>query len=156
MLICKGNTVSCLVEGRRVRCAGSMLHDPTGRHWPKHSLLIGKFQKGSEEPTEEQYRGAPRDYLGRGYRARVGSVDLPPKRLSEWEEIGPVAEIFYTRPGTSNPGRFRHAFNKPHGVSLVVFPFKGKGKATLRKCGRFHRLDMSRGALIDSRGLVWP
>lgn len=158
MLIVKGSRVRLHMKegGPLVRPAGAMMHDPTGRHWPKNSLLIGPFTRGSEKPTEAQYEGAPKEYLGRKYNPHVGSVDLPPKALAEWEDVGEVTRIDYIRPGTKAPGGFRHEFGKPRGFMHAVHLVKGKRRPRLRKCGRFYRLDLGPGAILDDRGIAFP
>lgn len=158
MIIVKGTRTRFHMAdgGPMVRPKGAMMHDPSGRHWPKNSLLIGPFERGTKLPTIDRYKGAPKEYLGRQYNPHVGSVDLPPKALSQWETVGEVDRIDYYRPGTKAPGGYRHTFNAPRGVYHVLHAVKGKGRAVLRKCGRFYRLDMSKGSIADGRGIVWP
>jgi hypothetical protein len=158
VLIVKGTRTRLHMKdgGPMIRPAGAMMHDESGRYWPKNSILIGPFSRGSERPTEAQYRGAPKEYLGRTYDPHIGEVDLPPKALSSWEDVGEVSRIDYVRPGRKAPGGFRHSFNAPRGAYRLLHAVKGKGRAMLRKCGRFYRLDMSKGSIADSRGIVWP
>jgi hypothetical protein len=158
VLIVKGRAVRLHMAegGPMVRPRGAMMHDPKGTHWPKCSVLIGPFTAGKRAATPKEYAGTPREYLGRTYSPRVGSVDLPPKSLDAWQEIGEVKRIDYVRTGRKNPGGYQHTFNKPHGVSWFVFLFKGKGKAVLRRHGRFYRLDLSKNCQLDDRGFVFP
>ena len=153
MLLDKGSSVLCeMVDGSDRRLSGGMLHDPSGKHWPKKSVLIASYRKGNREATDAEMRGAPDDYLGKSYVGRIGEVTLPPKALSKWQRVGDVDRIYYTRRGHKRPGRYQHKFNK---MSLTVL-FKGKGKAVLYRCGRAYRLELPRGAIVDSRGFVYP
>jgi hypothetical protein len=157
MLIVKGTSIRLHMEdGPMVRPRGAMMHDPTGRHWPKTSLLIGPFKKEGGKVDPKKYEGAPKEYLGRNYNPKEGSVNLPPKNLSYWEDVGVVERIDYVRPGTKAPGGFRHSFNKPRGVYHVLHAVKGKRHVMLRRCGQFYRLDLGKGAIADERGIVFP
>ena len=158
MLIVKGRAVRLHMAegGPMVRPRGAMMHDPNGRAWPACSVLIGPFTAGKRAATPKEYKGTPREYLGKTYSPHVGSVDLPPKDLADWITIGDVTRIDYVRTGRKNPGGYKHTFNAPHGVSWFVFALKGKGRAVLRRHGRFYRLDMSHGCHLDDRGFVWP
>ena len=150
-LINKGR--SCLFvmkDGSERSCAGGMMHDPSGKWWPRTSVICGPFQKGD---FDDDVGGDARHYLGSTHRTRVGSINLPPRSTSSWQYIGDVEEIFYTRAGRKNPGRYRHPFNKPGALATIV---KGKGRVRLYRRGRFYRVDLPRGAILDSRGYVWP
>src|ERR1700747_1236863 len=139
LLICRGKTIAIdLVDGGAIDPPAShgLLHDPSGRLFPKRSLLIGPFERGSPADEETIPREAG-DYLGRAYEVRRRECRLSPKELSAWKRVGEVAtlgnaqgEIFYTRGGTRAPGRFRHKFNK---ASLSRL-FRGRGKVTLYSC----------------------
>jgi hypothetical protein len=161
MLIVKGHAVSFdLVDGDKVDAPAKygMMHDPTGRYWKKTSILIGPYERLREESDGDKYT---RDYLGRNFDVRVGEtylnragdMKLPPKALSAWTYEGKVEKIWYTRHGHKQGGtRFQHEINKP---SVVRF-FKGKGEGRLYRCGAWLRYDLSRGAISDGRGFVWP
>jgi hypothetical protein len=155
MLILKGSSVR-LEIGRRAVLVGSMLHDPDGNAWPACSFLCAKFSPGGRDATDEELKGAPRDYFGKNYRARVGKIELPPRNLSSWEFVGDVTKIWYTRPGTKAPGRFVHKINSPRGLWKIIFFLKGRGEAKLYKRGKYFRLDFSAGCLADDRGVAYP
>jgi hypothetical protein len=144
-----------LEGGRILRPRGSMIHDPSGRHWPKCSLLIAPLGRGSRDATDKEYEGAPEHYLGRNHSPRVAELELPSK--TGWTIVGHVKRIDYVRGGTRAPGGFRHSINKPRGVFKVVHLLKGgKANVVLRKKGKFYRLDLPGGCLIDDRGIVYP
>lgn len=158
MLICKGTRVRLhLLEPKRLVCPrGSMLHDPSGRWWSRNSLLIGGFDRAGDDITPDQYSGAPKDYLGREYEPRKGYVQLPPKRLVGWDDVGVVSRIDYVRPGTRAPGGYQHHFGKPRGLFRLVHLAKGERQVMLRKCGRFYRIDLGPGSIADERGIAFP
>jgi hypothetical protein len=89
----------------------AMLHDPDGATWPRHSVLFSTVVRDNL-PIEMD--ADQRDYLGRGYRARLGRVSpLPNRNLAYWKPLGLVDTIYYDRGGTRAPGFFKHAFQAP-------------------------------------------
>ena len=148
-LINKGkNAEFDMKDGSSFKAKGGMLHDPSGRYWPKNSVLFGPYKSGST-PNDENPEAE--HYLAR--KPREGSIDTPSRELASWKYLGEVEEIFYTRTGNRKPGRYRHAFSKSGALATVVM---GKGRAKLYRLGRFYRLQLPRGAILDSRGYVWP
>lgn len=136
-----------------------LLHDESGAYWPRCSLLVANFERGSEETDEGK------NYFGRGAGVKRGSVELPPKDISAWQKLGEIKTIFYDRAGTKAPGYFKHQFNKPRGLYKLVFLVKGKaGKQpavlyTLfsRRLGQsFYRVELPSGCIVDDRGIVLP
>ncbi len=152
-LIVKGRSVSFdLVDSTKIDApaAYGMIHDPTGRQWKRTSVLIAPFQKGGETVEGDRFS---KDYLGRSHMIHAGDVRLPPRALSDWTLEGEVKRIWYTRTGAKYGGkRFQHEFGKMSFARLV----KGKGRARLYSRGSTYRLELPRGAILDSRGLVWP
>lgn len=141
-------------DGPDVTCAGGMIHDPSGRAWPRNSILCGPFRPRVRTATPEEYRGWAKDYLGSSHRPMVGVVDVPPRALSEWQLLGEVEKIYYTRLGKKRPGRYVHAFYKPTALATLV---RGRGgKVKLYRRGRFVRLELPKGAHLDARGFVYP
>jgi hypothetical protein len=141
-------------DGPDVSCAGAMIHDPSGRHWPKNSVLCGPFRARVRRASDDEYRGAARDYLGTTHQASVGVVQMPPRSLGEWTYVGEVDRIFYTRTGRKRPGRYQHPFFKPTALATLV---RGRrGKVRLYRRGQFCRLELPRGAQLDNRGYVYP
>jgi hypothetical protein len=158
MLIVKGTRVRLHMAegGPLVRPRGGMMHDPTGKAWPRNSILLGPFKKEGLPVDASKYQGAPKEYLGRNYNPKEGSVNLPPKALSHWEDVGLVERIDYYRHGTKAPGGYTHKFHAPRGVYHVLHAVKGKRRVMLRRCGKFYRLDLGKGAIADDRGIVFP
>lgn len=153
MLIVKGKAVSFdLTDKTKIDAPADhgMMHDPTGRTWKKTSVLVAPFKKLGDETDGDKYS---RDYLGHSHLTHAGDVRLPPKELGAWQYEGEVERIWYTRTGKKNGGkRFQHKFNAIGFQRLV----RGKGKARLYSRGNIYRLELSRGAQLDSRGFVHP
>ena len=156
MLIAKGSRVSFdLMDGSHVGAPASygMLHDPSGEDWPKNSVLITGYKKGrvlAEKPSNEA-----KNYFGRGYEVKAGSVNTPEKALSSWKKIGEVKTIYYSRPGTKAPGGYFHHFVKGAAIEYKVFRGGGHHPVLSRK-GRTLRLELQKGATLNERGFVWP
>jgi hypothetical protein len=153
-LIAKGR--SCrfeMVDGPDVSVSGGMLHDPSGKWWPKRSVLCGPFKARVRKAADDEYTGAAKHYLGSSHNANIGVVETPPKSLGEWEYCGEVDEIFYSRTGKKRPGRYRHKFNKGTSLATII---KGTKKVKLYRKGRFVRLELPSNAILDSRGFVFP
>lgn len=153
--IVKGrSTLFEMKDGPNVTCAGGMIHDPSGRAWPRNSVLCGPFRPRVRAATPEEYRGWAKDYLGSSHRPMVGIVDVPPRTLSEWTYLGEVERIFYTRTGRKRPGRYQHEFFKSTALATLV---RGRhGKVKLYRRGRFVRLELPKGAQLDARGYIYP
>lgn len=136
-----------------------MLHDYTGRAWPKCSLLIQRFDGYVDDPDSRELSDA-KDYFGRDAvdDIGVGEIELPPRGLSHWREIGEVKEIFYDRAGTKAPGYFRHRFHKPRGLWRLIHFFKRSAKLPVICYARrgAYRLDLPEGCIIDDRGIALP
>lgn len=146
MLEAKAQKVIFLVGGREVRAPAThyMLHDEAGRAWPRTSVLVGTFEK-----TGEPLSGSSR-WFGGDYEMRAGRLELPPKRLDEWRQIGVVDRIYYDRRGLFALGTYKHDF-KEGGVWI----FK-REKPVLYKRAGFYRLEFPSGAVINWRGFVSP
>lgn len=150
-----------MVSGGMVRPRGSMIYDPSGRDWPKCSLLIASRGKEVRKATPDEYEGAPKHFLGKNHVIQAARIDYPSKTVSDWEKIGLVKRVDYIRGGTKAPGGFRHSIHKPRGVyrllhGVLNFVSGGKKPAVLRKRERFYRLDLPDGCIVDDRGIVYP
>lgn len=156
MLIVKGHAIDFdFTDGASLSVAAShaMMHDPTGHAWPRCSVLIAPYTRGTEAPQgeSESVRRA-RDYYGRSYPLHVGRVSLPARALSGWRRVGEVSRIYYKRPGHRRPGSYQHPMTERR--KYVVFG--KKGRATVYVRGRFVRLELPAGCMLDDRGYVWP
>lgn len=151
-LIQKGRNVEFLMkEGGSHRCQGSMMHDPSGRYWPRTSVLCGPLSANARRAMKEDITAEARHYLNRD--PRMARVDTPPRSIKGWTYLGEVEEIRYTRTGNRSPGRYFHEFSKGTALATLV---KGKGRARLYRLGRWYRLDLPSNAILDTRGFVWP
>jgi len=130
VLAALGDSVSfTLTTGKRKRVRAParawMLYDDKGKSWPDTSILVGVFRtRGTRPATDDEMKGLPDEWLGKMYEAERSMIDLPPKSLSDWTEVGPVSRLWYYRRGDIIPGFFKHAFNNPKGVRRLVFLIK--------------------------------
>jgi hypothetical protein len=141
MLIAKCYATSLHVdEGGTVRPRGAaLMHDPTGRHWPRTSCLIGTFKRTGKpiaKPTDEASAWATDPAM-----VKMGMVHTPNRSLEGWKFIGRVNRIDYTRHG-AHADMFTHEFKDPH--------------PRLYRKGHVLRLELGRGAEFNWRGFVKP
>lgn len=123
-----------------------MMHDESGKAWAYCSVLVGPFQQGDTALANDS---SMRWYFGKGYEARRGKVDLPPRAIGKWQEVGQVERIFYERTGERAPGYFQHPFKKE--------TFFGKEiRVVLYRHDRFLRLELPDGCIINDLGFVSP
>jgi hypothetical protein len=153
-MIAKGRSVSFdMVNGDEIDAPSSyaMLHDPTGKRWPRHSVLVAPLKQLGRQTEGNSHTEA---YFGRDYLTLVGKVPSPPpKELPAWKYEGEVEMVWYTRIGLKHGGvRFKHKMNKMSLSRLL----KGKGKAKLYSRGRLYRMELPRNADLDDRGYIWP
>jgi hypothetical protein len=141
MLIAKCYATALHLDGGgTVRPSGAaLMHDPTGRHWPKTSCLIASFQRRGgplKSPTDEQKAWATDPAM-----VRMGVVETPSRTLEGWKFVGRVNRIDYTRHG-AHADKYTHEFKEPH--------------PRLYRRGRVLRLELGRGAEFNWRGFVNP
>jgi len=152
VIICKGIRVIVDLDksGKRAvfwpKSWGKM-HDPDGKDWPKDSMLVIPY-KVTGEPIDY---GPARHYFGDSYDTQSGEVTLPPREMKQWTRIGEVRRIWYTRPGTSHPGPFRHEVGGGW-LEMIL----GKRRAILYRRPRAYRLEFPDGLIADARGFVHP
>lgn len=88
-----------------------MAHDPSGRLWPRNSVLFTAVRKDGIPVSMDADQ---REYFGRGYQAHQGTIlDIPPRGLDRWQLLGHAKTIFYDRGGVRAPGFFKHTFRAP-------------------------------------------
>jgi len=145
-------------SGKMIQPRGAMIHDPSGRDWPKCSLLIVPVGRSRvRKATDEEYEGAPKHYLGRDHNPKVVQVTFPSSSTAEWKRIGELRRIDYVRGGTKAPGGYKHHINKPRGVYRVTHLLRGGDQpVVVSKLGSAYRLDLPNGCIIDDRGIVYP
>ena len=110
-----------------------MIHSPDTSK--KCHVYFGPYQKTREAVSE-----LPRianAYFGSDYKGRVAYLDIP---NGKWRPVGEVDVIFYDRPG-EHRDYYRHKFAKPIPLSVN---------------GRFHRLSLPNGCVVNDRGFVTP
>lgn len=112
MLIAKCYSVVLhMKDGSVVRApkGAALLHDPSGKHWPKTSCLISTFKRAGkplEDPKEEEHAWAVDPDA-----VREGAINTPPRRAG-WTKVGDVVSIDYTRKG-AHADQFEHEFKRP-------------------------------------------
>jgi hypothetical protein len=155
-LICMGRDVAFVLksghEFSASRKRDGMLYDGSGHYWPRCSLLIAPFENGTSETDDG------RDYFGRDSAVYEGRINLPPRSLKSWRNLGEIKDVYYDRAGTKANGPFHHAFHKPRGVWKLIWPFKRKthGPAILYAYKGFYRIELPEGCIVDDRGIVLP
>jgi hypothetical protein len=112
-----------------------MIHDPDGKSLPKCVVFVGPVRRTSESIKGD---GKARMYFGTTYLTKKALVALPGK---SWTPVGEVVEILYVRRG-KYAGAYFH-------------PFKSFSP-TLSRSGRFYRLELRSGCVVDDRGFVFP
>lgn len=157
-LIAKGYRVALHPAGRsrrfkRLPAGYAILHDPSGKDWPRCSILIAPFTR-SRIPNVDNKEAV--EYFN--YEPMGGKFELPNKRLSEWEDLGEMDAITYIRPGDKE---FEGEDNLSYGHEFTAedgwFVFtKDIGYPRLYKRGRCYRLEFVNGCVINWRGFVFP
>jgi hypothetical protein len=135
-------------DGRDIEPRGGLLHDPDGEVWHKCSLLVMPFTHSGKTLTEDD--AFSRDYFGKKYARRVGSLDTPPADMKEWRKVGAVRRIFYYRRG-KYAGDFQHEFGKRTLLSLFR-----SGEAWLYRRGNVYRIELPDWCHLDDRGVSAP
>ena len=138
MIIIKGERVVFkMADGstKRLPPAYGMIDDPDGRQLPKCVVFVGPCRR-TKEPLDGG--GKARAYFGSKYPTKKAFVALPAK---SWHPVGEVVEILYMRRG-------KYAASYFH-------PFK-KFSPTLSRSGRYYRLELRDGCIVDDRGFVFP
>lgn len=145
MLIAKGYAVRFILEHGAVRPAAghALLHDPSGHAWPRCSGLVAPFRKTREEVEDREARS----YFGLFSDAPMkGLLALPPRALSDWNYLGDVEEIEYTR---RRPGGLRASHQAPYFHEF-------EGRVRLYRRGNLFRIELGRGCSWNWRGIVRP
>jgi hypothetical protein len=116
--------------------AYGIIHDPDGEHFERCECFFGPY-KGTRRQVEMTSRA--KAYMGPSYPATFAVVDVP---RGAWNSVGEVAQIFYRRPGRYQ-GKYFHPFKDGYGPMLS-------------KNGRFYKLALAGGCIVDDRGFVFP
>jgi hypothetical protein len=136
-IIVKGEKVVFrMKDGSQVRppAGYGMIHDPDGKQLPKCVVFVGPVKR-TQQPVES--KGAAKAYFGK-LQLRKAIIARPG---GSWKPIGECVEILYVRKG-------RYAGSYFH-------PFK-KFSPVLSRCGRYYRLELRNGCIVDDRGFVFP
>ena len=142
MILIKGDALIFQTDtGRMIDLPtkSGIIHDPDGEDRPKCEVFFGPYRILRQRPTGTT-RAATK-YFGSRYKPAMATVDLP---KGPWEPIAKVVKIFYKRGlrGADHAGGFHHPF--------------ARTPLTLSKCGRYWRLSLPQGCIVDDRGFVFP
>ena len=158
MIVCLGYDVSFdLEDGRELYAPKqhALLFDGSGVDWPYCSVLIAPFRRDGKTAIPDHLA---RDWYGRSYDLKEGSVTKPPRDLKEWTEVGLALRIFYTRgsgrPGAKHEGDYEHVFGE-RGL-FDVFTFSKKKLPSIYRRGRLLRLELGMSCSVTGRGFVDP
>jgi hypothetical protein len=159
MLVCLGYDVTLeMAEGPPLRAprSAALLFDPSGIDWPFCSVLIRPFARDAEPA---QIDGFTRDWYGAKYELRQGSIDLPPRALGQWREVGDSTRILYTRGSRDKraaklAGDYEHPFGK-RGL-FDVFTFSRTKLPVLYRRGGDLRLELGHRCAVTGRGFERP
>ena len=118
-----------------------IIHDPEGTILPPCNVYFGPYTI-SKRVVEAPSRAA-REYFGRDYKLRYITVAIP---SGTWKPVGEVAVLHYVRTeGSAHGGPYFHPIKQPLNPS-----------APLTKNGRFYKIAMPDGCVINWRGFVFP
>lgn len=143
MILVKGDRVQFLTtDGNMIVLPSSagIIHDPEGEERPRCEVFFGPYKLQRKRPVPRITRAAVK-YYGRHYQPTVALIDLP---HGPWRPIAHVTKIFYKRGlrGAQHAGGFHHPF--------------ARAPLTLEKSGKFYRLSLPGGCIVDDRGFVFP
>jgi hypothetical protein len=125
-----------MIAGKIITLPSSygIIQDPEGESFNRCEVFFGPFKITARRV---KMTSAAKAYMGSSYPGRSAIVDVP---KGSWNSLGTAVQIFYRRPGRYSGGYYH--------------PFK-KG-LNLSKNGRFYRLSLENGCIVDDRGFVFP
>jgi hypothetical protein len=136
MWLIKGREISFDMEdGETIALpkAYGMIHSPDTVR--KCHVYFGPFEKTRQ--IESELNQTAKKYFGDDYDGRVAYIDIP---SGSWRSAGRARVIFYDRPGQYSD-YYRHEFSEPVPLSVN---------------GRFYRLSLPDGCVVNDRGFVTP
>lgn len=113
--------------------AYGMIHSPDTTR--RCHVYFGPY-KSTRKPVSKLPQIA-RAYFGDRYEGTIAEVDIPE---GSWRPVGRATVIFYDRPGEAGD-YYRHEFAQPIPLSTN---------------GKFHRLSLPEGCVVNDRGFVKP
>jgi hypothetical protein len=140
-IVVKGSkVVFIMTDGREIRLPRGygIIHDPEGKALPRCEVFFGPVKKTKRIAANPSSK--VRRYFGSKYTPKEGVVDVP---SGPWHSVGDANEILYERTkGSQYAGNYFHPFKR--------FP------PTVSKCGRYYRVSLKDGCIVDDRGFVFP
>lgn len=141
MILIKGSHVQFETkDGRRIKVPtrNGLIHDTEGTTYSKCKIYVGPYTKTREliEPPKDA-----KDYFGKSYAVRRGTVNVP---TNGWKLIDEIRQVFYLRTsGSRYQGKYFHLFDKRQVVLLS-------------KSGKFYCLELPDRCIVNWRGFVFP
>lgn len=159
MIVCLGYDASFdLEDGRELYAPerAALLFDGSGVDWPYCSVLIAPFRREGKTAIPDHLA---RDWFGRSYALKEGSVNKPPRDLKEWTEVGAALRIFYTRgSGDKREAKYQGDYEHQFGERGLfdVFTFSKKKLPTIYRRGSLLRIELGSSCSVTGRGFVDP
>lgn len=123
-----------------------ILHDETGQAWPKSEVLVTVFRRTGRPVKRVTKR--MRRHFGEDYTPKEGRVDLPPRSMGSWREVGAVARYEgYRRGEHHDPDGHYHDFGE-----RGLFGFSRKDRPVLYRRGEAYRIVAVEWDWTGSRG----
>lgn len=123
---------------RKLPAKYGTIRDEGGVVLPKCDVFFGPFRVTRKKVEMSR---SHRRYFGSDYEGSLATLPKIPRE--GWKVIGKVSKIFYLRRGKYAPGGFHHTFDASH-------------QPTLSKNGKFLKLSLGAGCIVDARGYVFP
>ena len=121
-----------------------MLHDPSGKLWPRCEVLFTRAQLRPGN-TVSNPTAAAKAYYG-DVPIYKQSLKIPPKTGVAWKPVGTCVQIYYDRTGHAEDP-FHHEFDSRQYPQLDTVTIDRR---------KFWRLTLGPACSINERGYVWP
>ena len=138
-ILIKGRDISFeVLHGKTLTLPKShgMIHNPdVGGDGERCRVYFGPYEKTDGAVTKLTTRA--RNYFGGDYQGRHAYVNFP---SGKWKLSCTIMAIFYQRDG-EHADYYRHEFERP---------------LPLYELGKFYRLNLGKGCVLNDRGYVFP
>ena len=152
-VLVKGSKVVFLMkDGSKIRPSASsgIIHDPDGQAYDRCTVYVGPVVHTRRRPNSVPSKATR--YFGRKYQPHIVQVQVPVH--GPWKSLGEVVEILYERTlGSQYEGKYFHKFKARQ---KFFFVFKTGNHPIVSRCGRYYRVELQKGCIVDDRGFVFP
>jgi hypothetical protein len=153
MLVVKGRRIVVHLTAGKKLYASAMMHDETGKQWPRTSVLLASFRK----------IGTPLDdmtYFGEDYTPHEGVLEIQGelravKALSSWRLVGQAIEIDYDRKGGALKGVSEKDY-EPFKKNAYKHDFKKPVNVYRHRSGKALRIELGPSARLNWKGFIYP